>query len=36
VWSVRTVYINVRTDWWSGGISLGVRTEMEPTCPDRT
>jgi hypothetical protein len=36
VWSVRMVYIDVRTDWWSGQHSLEVRTGMEPTCPDRT
>jgi hypothetical protein len=34
VWSIRTVYIDVWTDWWSGRHSLEVQTGMEPTCPD--
>jgi hypothetical protein len=28
VWSVRTVYIDVLTEWWSGRLSLGVRTRV--------
>jgi len=36
MWSVRTVFIGVRTDKWSGRYSLGVRTGMEPNRLDGT